>query len=109
MEISKIKYGGSYIDVIFTGPCYFFFSSFCGYIAIAERTEESIEKAGSGWQEFVIYSGNKRMPDGIEKDWFELAEKFIRRQECKFVKTKVNFIEKIADLDKCHVTVSYEL
>lgn len=112
MEISRIKLYDGVCHVIFTGKNYFFFSPFYGYIAIAERSEESIENIGTredNLQEFVIYSGNTRFPDGIEKDWFALAEKFIRKAEQRFIPTACKFEEKVVDLNKCAVTVSYDL
>lgn len=112
MEISKIKLYDGVCHVIFTGPNYFFFSPFYGYIAIAERSKESVENIGKredNLQEFVIYSGNTRFPDGIEKDWFEVAEEFIRKNEQRHLPTACKFEEKTVDLNKCAVTVSYDL
>lgn len=112
MEISKVKLYDGVCHVIFTGPNYFFFSPFYGYIAIAERTLESIHNIGTredNLQEFVLYSGNSRFPDGIEKDWFELAERFIKKNEQKHLPTACKFERKTVDLNKCLVTVSYNL
>lgn len=110
MEISKTKLYDGVCHVIFTGPNYFFFSPFYGYIAIAERSLESIGNIGTredNLQEFVIYSGSTRFPDGIEKDWFELAERFIKKNEQKFLPTACKFERKVVDMNKCLVTVSY--
>lgn len=112
MEISKIKLYDGICHVIFTGTNYFFLSPFYGYIAIAERSKRSVENIGkrkNNLEEFVIYSGNTRFPDGIEKDWFAVAEKFIRKNEQRFLPTACKFEEKTVDLNKCAVTVSYDL
>ena len=105
MEISKIKLYDGVCHVIFTGPNYFFHSSFYGYIARAER----LASADGNTEEFVIYSGNARFPDGIEEDWFALAEKFIKRNEQRFLPKTCKFERKTVDLNKCLVTVSYDL
>lgn len=111
MEISKIKYQNMGVNVIFTGKNYFFHNSFYGYLAIAERTDESSMRLGdyANLQEFIIYSGNSRWADGFSRNCFDLAEKFIRKNESRYIKTKCNFTENELDLNKCHVDIAYSL
>lgn len=111
MEINKIKFQNMEVYVIFTGKNYFFHNSFYGYLAIAERTDESFERLGkdTNLQYFVVYSGNSRWADGFSRNCFEMAEKFIKKNESRYLKTICNFSECEIDLNKCHVDLSYNL
>lgn len=111
MEISKIKFQGSEVNVIFTGKNYFFHNSFYGYLAIAERSKESFERLGNekNLQEFTVYAGNSRYPYGFSRNCFDLAEKFIKKNEQRYIKTTCKFTEHDSDLNKCHVDISYNL
>ena len=114
MEIYKTKIAGSEVSVIFTGKNYFFHNSFFGYLAIAERTEGSYERIGvadDNLQEFVLHIGNAHtigghMPDGVVRT---AAERFIRKNENKYVPVACKFDEKKCDLNNSNVQISYTL
>lgn len=113
MEIYKTRIAGSEVNVIFTGKNYFFHSSYYGYLAIAERTEESYERIGTedNTQEFILRAGNEHtiggsMSDDVVK---RAAEKFIRKNENRYIPVTCKFDERHADLNACHVQISYTL
>lgn len=113
MEIYKTRIAGSEVSVIFTGKNYFFHSSYYGYLAIAERTEESYERLGTedNTQDFILYAGNEHtiggsMSEGVVK---RAAEKFIRKCENKYIPMACTFDERHTNLNACHVQISYTL
>ena len=111
MEFIKTKLWGGEVNVLFTGPNYFFFHGFYGVICIAQRVDDvelSNPNDASVWKsKFVLYSGHR---DGdIEKESFELAKRIIRKHDQKHVKKTFEFDEIVTDLNKCLVSVSYEL
>ena len=111
MEFFKTKLFGGEVNVLFTGPNYFFFNGFYGVICIAERVDEVELSNPSGSQvwksKFVLYSGHR---DGnIEKESFAMAKKIIEKYDQKYVKKTFEYEEKVVDLNKCLVTVSYDL
>lgn len=112
MEFYKTKLWDSEVNVLFTGPNYFFFQGFYGLICIAERVDE-VELSNTSdntenWKsKFVLYSG--RADANIAAECFELAKRIIRKYDQKYVKKTFEFEEKVVDLRKCHVKVSYDL
>ena len=110
MEFYKTKLFDGEVNVLFTGPNYFFFHGFYGCICIAQRVDE-VELSNTSakvWKsKFILYSGHR---DGdIEKETFALAKKIIRKYDQKHVKKTFDFEEIVTDLNKCLVTVSYDL
>lgn len=112
MEFYKTKLFGGEVDVLFTGPNYFFFHCFYGVICIAERVfdEESSNQSDTDEykSKFVLYSGHKN-GDGIERESFNLAKRIIRKYDQKYVKKTFEFEEVVTDLSRCHVEVSCNL
>lgn len=111
MEFFKTKLFGGEVNVLFTGPNYFFFHGFYGVICIAERVDEVELSNPSDTQEwktkFVLYSGHR---DGnIEKESFAMAKKIIEKYDPKYVKKTFEYEEVVTDLHKCLVKVSYDL
>lgn len=111
MEFYKTKLWDGEVNVLFTGPNYFFFHGFYGVICIAERVDEVVLSNKSDEQvwksKFVLYSGHR---DGdIEKESFELAKRIIKKYDQKYVKKTFEFEERVVDLKKCLVKVSYDL
>ena len=111
MQFYKAKLWDGDVNILFTGPNYFFFHGFYGVICIAERVDE-VELSNPLDAEvlkskFVLYSGHR---DGkIERESFELAKRIIQKYDQKYVKKTFEFEEVVTDLNKCLVTVSYEL
>lgn len=111
MEFYKTKLWDGEVNVLFTGPNYFFFHGFYGVICIAERVDE-VELSNSAdaqeWKsKFVLYSGHR---DGdIEQECFALAKKIIEKYDQKFVRKTFEYEEVVTDLNKCLVKVSYDL
>jgi len=111
MEFYKTKLFDGEVNVLFTGPNYFFFHGFYGVICIAERVDEvelSNKSDAQEWKtKFVLYSGHKH--GDIEKECFALAKRIIKKYDQKFVKKTFEFEEVVTDLNKCQVSVSYDL
>ena len=86
MEFYKTKLFGGEVNVLFTGPNYFFFHGFYGVICIAERVDE-VELSNPSdeqvWKsKFILYSGHR---DGkIEKESFALAKQIIEKYDQKY-------------------------
>lgn len=107
MQFYKTKLFGGEVNVLFTGPNYFFFHGFYGVICIAERKDEDVTDTEQFHTKFVLYSGHR---DGkIERESFELAKRIIQKYDPKYVKKTFEFEEVVTDLNKCLVTVFYEL
>lgn len=110
MEIYKTKIVGNEVNVIFTGKNYFFHSSYYGVVAIAERTQESFDnltKLGERRQKFVVSVGNINTLGGSMGDAnvFAAAEKFITKNENKYIQQDCEFERKQQDLSKVFLTV----
>jgi hypothetical protein len=111
MEFFKTKLFGGEVNVLFTGPNYFFFHGFYGLICIAQRNGVELSNKEDGtdkWKsKFVLYSGHR---DGnIEKESFAMAKKIIAKYDQKYVKKTFEYEEVVTDLHKCLVEVSYDL
>lgn len=111
MEFFKTRLWGSDVNVLFTGQNYFFFHGFYGVICIAERVDE-VELSNTPdtqeWKtKFVLYSGHRH--GDIEKESFAMAKKIIEKYDQKYVKKTFEYEEKVVDLSKCLITVSYDL
>lgn len=110
MEFLKARLFDGDVNIIFTGDCYFFFQGFYGVICIAQRdVKQSLSNSGKEfWHEkFTLYAGNRN--GDIEIECFELAKKIIKKYDQKYVKKTFEFEEIVTDLNKCLVTVSYDL
>lgn len=110
MEFFKTKLFDGEVNVLYTGPNYFFFHPFYGVICIAERDYDGYDqsKPDAEWHaKFVLYAG--RADDDIARDCFNLAKRIIRKYDQKFVRKKFEFKEVVTDMRKCHVNVSYDL
>lgn len=90
MEITTIKARAYQINVIFTGSHYFFHSPFAGVVAVAERKGYATDEDRDT---FVLMAGNRRLVGGSlgGSVMFSVAEKFIRKNENKYVEHVVNF------------------
>ena len=109
MEFFKSKLFGGEVNILFTGKNYFFFHGFYGVICIAERDEKTfLSNNGDIWHDkFTLYSGHR---DGkIERESFALAKEIIMKYDQQFVKKTFEFEEVVTDLNKCLVSVSYDL
>ena len=111
MEFYKANLFNGEVNILFTGKNYFFFHGFYGVICIAERDEDRFLASAGGeepWHEkFTLYSGHR---DGdIECESFELAKRIITKYDQQHVRKTFEFEEVITDLNRCFVSVSYEL
>lgn len=106
MEIGIIKserHGE--IAVVFTGEHYFFKSNFCGLIAIAKRDFEKESNSPTGSSYFDLYIGNKYIEDCVAQ---QLAKRYIRRCENKYIKRNVLFKIKRVNLESMCLSVKVE-
>lgn len=90
MEITTINARAYQINVIFTGSHYFFHSPFAGVVAVAERKGYRTDEERDT---FVLRAGNRHLVGGSlgGSVMFSVAEKFIRKNENKYVEHVVNF------------------
>lgn len=90
MEITTIKARAYQINVIFTGSHYFFHSPFAGVVAVAERKGYATDEDRDT---FVLKAGNRHLVGGSlgGSVMFSVAEKFVRKNENKYVEHVVNF------------------
>ena len=89
MEITILSSRGYQINVIFVGSHYYFHSPFAGVVAIAERSG-SYE---TGKAHFILRAGNAHLMGGSlgGSVLFSVAEKFIKKCECKYIDTVCTF------------------
>ena len=108
MEFYKTTLFDGEVNVLFTGKNYFFFHGFYGVVCIAERVDIEHDLNLTVWPEkFILYSGHR---DGkIEREAFEMAKYVIEKYDQKFIKKRFEYEEKVVDLNKCLVSVSYDL
>lgn len=90
MTISTIKARAYEINVIFTGSHYYFHSSFAGVVAVAERKGYKTDEERDT---FILMAGNRHLVGGSlgGSTMFSVAEKFIRKNENKYVEHVTNF------------------
>lgn len=90
MEVSTFTTRGYQINVIFTGSHYFFHSPYAGVIAIAERKGYATDKERDT---FILKAGNSHLVGGSlgGSVMFGVAERFIRRNENKYVEHTTYF------------------
>lgn len=90
MEITTIKARAYQINVIFTGSHYFFHSPFAGVVAVAVRKGYETEEDRNT---FDIMAGNRHLVGGSlgGSVMYSVAEKFIRKNENKYVEHVTNF------------------
>ena len=106
MEIGIIKserHGE--IAVVFTGEHYFFKSNFCGLIAIAKRDFEKESNSPTGSSYFDLYIGNNYIEDCATQ---QLAKRYIRRNENKYIKKNTLFKTKHVKLESMYLSVKVE-
>lgn len=104
MEISTISARGYQINVIFVGSYYYFHSPFAGLVAIAERSGNY----ETGKAHFILRAGNDYLIGGSlgGSVLFSVAEKFIRKNECKYIDTVCTFDRVPFDGSKHRINVT---
>lgn len=105
MEISVINARGYQINVIFTGSHYYFHSSYAGVVAIAERKGYASDEERDT---FILRAGNEHLSGGSlgGSVMFSVAEKFIRKSECKYTERAVAFERIPFDGSKHYLSVT---
>ena len=90
MEITTIKARAYQINVIFTGSHYFFHSPFAGVVAVAERKGYATDEERDT---FILRAGNRHLVGGslAGSVMFSVAEKFIRKNENKYIEHVTHF------------------
>lgn len=104
MEISTISARCYQINVIFVGSHYYFHSPFAGVVAIAERTGED----ETGKAHFILKAGNDYLIGGSlgGSVLFSVAEKFIRKNESRYINTVCTFERIPFDGSKYYIVVT---
>ena len=104
MEITVISSRGYQINVIFVGSHYYFHSPFAGVVAIAERSGEY----EIGKSHFILRAGNDHLTGGSlgGSVLFSVAEKFIKKNECKYIDTVCTFDRVQFDGSKHYIAVT---
>lgn len=111
MEFYKTMLFDGEVNVLFTGENYFFFHGFYGVICIAQRVIDSEWMRNNNvecrHEKFILYSGHR---DGkIEREAFAMAKCIIEKYDQKHIKKTFEYEERVVDLNKCLVSVSYDL
>lgn len=92
MEVTKLKWRNTEVYCLFTGPEYIFTNQYFGILAIARR---SVSR-----DSFVVYYGNERTAgSSLGGDvCAELAERFIRKNENRYISHAIAFERHKKDL-----------
>lgn len=104
MEISVVSVRGYQISIIFCDSHYYFHSPFAGVVAIAER----FGNYETGEAHFILRAGNKHLAGGSlgGSVVFSVAEKFIRKNENKYIDTVCTFDRVPFDGSKHYINVT---
>ncbi len=97
MEFIKAKLYGGDVNIVFTGPRYFFFSEWYGLFAVADRDEER-SSTYEGF--FKIYVSNDKTRGGTPQEFSSFALKIIKKNENKYIEKKVEAETVLADVHK---------
>lgn len=106
MEISKTKFRGSEVSVIFNGSHYYFINSYYGILAIAERDYKRDEGSKT---HFTITTGNHYTtggslnPSAVEAN----VKRFINKSEQKYIAKTITYDSADADLANSSLTIGY--
>ena len=98
MEITTMKWRGAEVHCLFTGYQYVFHSNFWGILAVADR-DETNEKA------FTVRYGNGNLNGcSLGGDVCALlAERFIKKNESRYISREISFERKREDLHKWYI------
>lgn len=111
MEFLKTKMFGGEVNILFTGQNYFFFHAFHGLLGIAER-DDNVETSDANnsdqWHsKFTLYAGHRDYC--YARECFDMMKRIIQKYDQKFTQKTFEFEEIETNLDKCLVSVSYDL
>lgn len=98
MEITTMKWRGAEVHCLFTGNQYVFHNNYWGIFAVADRDEKN-DKV------FTVRYGNERLTGcSLGGDVCALlAERFIRKNESRYISREISFERKREDLRKCYI------
>ena len=97
MEITTMKWRGAEVHCLFTGNQYVFYNNFFGILAIADRDEMN--------ETFTVRYGNENLNGcSLGGDVCALlAERFIRKNESRYISSETSFERKREDLRKWYI------
>ena len=102
MEFIKSKLYGGEVNIVFTGPHYFFISDWYGFFAVAERDEER----GNTYESFFkIYVSDGAARGGTPSEFSSFALRIIKKNENKYVEKKVTAETVPVDMRKWSIHV----
>ena len=98
MEITTMKWRGAEVHCLFTGYQYFFHNNFYGILVVADR-DETNERA------FTVRYGNENLVgSSLGGDVCALlAERFIKKNESRYISREISFERKREDLRKWYI------
>lgn len=98
MEITTMKWRGAEVYCLFTGSQYVFYNNFWGILAIADRYDTN-KKA------FTVRYGNEKLTGcSLGGDVCALlAERFIKKDESRYISGEISFERKREDLRKWYM------
>lgn len=98
MEITTMKWRGVEVHCLFTGKQYVFHNNYWGILAVADR-DETNEKV------FTVRYGNEGLTGcSLGGDVCALlAERFIRKNESRYISREISFERKREDLRKWYI------
>lgn len=96
MELSTTTLNGSTVNVIFTGSNYFFYNSYFGLVAVAERTTQPTEEV----ETFRVTVGNRHCVGGSFNDSavYTLVKRVVNKSENKYITKRVRYSSVVEDL-----------
>lgn len=105
MTISTINSRSYEINVIFTGSHYYFHSAFAGIVAVAARKGYATDEERDT---FILRAGNRHLCGGSlgGSVIFSVAERFIRKNENKYVDHVVSFERIDFDGADCNLEIN---
>lgn len=102
MEFIKSKLYGGEVNIVFTGPRYFFISDWFGLFAVAERDEE---RSNTYESFFKIYVSDGAARGGTTSEFSSFALRVIKKNENKYIEKKVEAETVPADMHKWSISI----
>lgn len=98
MEITTMKWRGAEVHCLFTGYQYVFYNNYWGILAIADRDDANKNA-------FTVRYGNEKLTGcSLCGDVCALlAERFIRKDESRYISREISFERKREDLRKWYI------
>lgn len=104
MEFYKSKMNGCEVTIVFTGPRYYFYNAWYGWIAVAIRDEEN-----ENGDIFDLYVGNQRCVGSTffsNENVIKFCKRQINRIDSRYISKKIKFCVKKRNLEMMQVDLT---